>query len=126
MGKQQIDEAAASTAAETGCTKDQCCGPREVELAGTLGFTGTFGTGESSGTMAGFCTPDTNAFQVTIQGSYKFILDEAKTKTECEKNPTKPCLCLRKSFCSGGKAACLRAAFPKIVTVTGVLPIPAI
>jgi len=54
---------------ESGASCEEACGIKSIALSGTVGLT----VGSSS---VGFCSPDTNPFQVTVGGSFEWTRDE--------------------------------------------------
>jgi len=87
--------------AAQGCTATAtgCCGVQEVSLTGTWGIT----TGTS---IVGFCTPDTNPFQVLDSRSAKWSVSESLTTPN-------------KGICVLGNVE----VDPRVTTVTGVIPL---
>lgn len=87
--------------AAKGCTatKKGCCGIQEVSLTGTWGIT----VGES---IVGFCTPDTNPFQVLDSRAAKWSVNEQLTTAN-------------KGMCVLNSAE----LDPRVTTVTGVIPL---
>lgn len=87
--------------AAKGClaTKKGCCGVQEVSLTGTWGVT----VGQS---IVGFCTPDTNPFQILDSRALKWSVNEELT-------PKFKGVCVLKS----------PELDPRSTTVTGVIPL---
>jgi len=60
------------------CEADCSCGVTEIEFEGTIGF--TFGSSD-----VGFCTPDTNPFQITFVSGFKYEkqIQRYRSGSEC-------------------------------------------
>jgi len=104
-------EVASSAHPATGCeaTAAECCGIQEVTLTGTWGLT-------VMEAINGFCTPNTDPFQVEMARSIKWEIDADKTLA---------------GGAAGGKVSSVQgfcflgapAIQPREITVTGVIPL---